>query len=361
MKVIHVQPALPRYRVDFFERLASLFGEDFRLYYSTADMGGLTSGIATHRWSTCLGSIKPLCAGLYWQSGICSVAVNRGDVVVLSGNPRYLSTLYLMFRSRLRGAKVIWWGHLWSSTSKSWRFKGRLWLMQYSDALLFYTDSEVEEYRRQTGDGGKVVVGLNNGLHLAPVRRFRSDYVASERPISLLFIGRLTKKARVELLLRALHHLGHCAPHLHVVGDGSERDGLKSLSVTLGLGDCITWHGDVTEESAIAEVANRCQAFVYPGEVGLSLIHAMMYGLPAIVHDSRRSHMPEIAAFIPGETGTTFRMGDAADLASAINFALGCESQLASWSQAAVERTRGTFNTEDMADRFSAAVKNLTI
>ena len=35
--------------------------------------------------------------------------------------------------------------------------------------------------------------------------------------------------------------------------------------------------------------------FVYPGEVGLSLIHAMAYGLPCLVHSDRLKHMPEIS------------------------------------------------------------------
>ena len=32
-----------------------------------------------------------------------------------------------------------------------------------------------------------------------------------------------------------------------------------------------------------------------PGAVGLSLIHAMAYGLPCLVHSNRLQHMPEIA------------------------------------------------------------------
>ena len=72
----------------------------------------------------------------------------------------------------------------------------------------------------------------------------------------------------------------------------------------------------MAEEPDIAQIANRCRLFVYPGGVGLSLIHAMAYGLPSIIHDDRWRHMPEIAAFQDGRTGRTFEREDPGSLAS---------------------------------------------
>lgn len=359
-RILHIQPALPRYRLDFFERLHRRYAPGFSVVYSPGSLGALTRPVAED-WAAPVGPMRRLPGGLLWQSGVAGLPIGRGDIVVLSGNARQLSTLVLLVRARLRAARVVWWGHYWSSTSRRWRQILRHLPMALADAILFYTDAEVDAFRSDAVLRGRArcVTALNNGIDIGPIQPLRRPYSAAERDPALLFIGRLTAKARLDLGLEALALLGEAAPVLHVIGDGEQRAALQARARDLGLEARIVWHGAMTDEPRIAEVANRCRAFLYPGEVGLSLIHAMAYRLPAIVHDRPRLHMPEIAAFRDGATGLSFACGGARALAQTVATLLADPARLDSFAAAAAQIVGPSFTTQDMAARFEALVARL--
>lgn len=361
-RVICLQPALPVYRLDFFDRCFTLLDGGLTVYYSASDLNGLeTDQNAQPHWATMLGPIREVLPGVNWQDGTLAVPIRRGDVVVVAGAPRCLSNLAFLIWARLNGARTIWWGHYWSSTSKPWRYALRLALMRLSHSVVFYTDREVVECHRDMRNFVPARLhGLNNGINADPLVACRSPYFAVQRGRRLLFVGRLTEKAQTALLLNALADPRLASVRLEVIGEGPEKGALHAQARDLGLDDRVDWHGILTDEAAIAAVANRCALFVYPGSVGLSLIHGMTYGLPAVVHANRWHHMPEIGAFSPGETGFNFEEGNAASLAEVLADALSDPSQLERMSRRSIETVRDSFNTADMARRFVAAVKELT-
>lgn len=352
-RIIFFQPALPNYRLNFFDRLSSYYGSNFCVYYSPVSMGVLTQLDSERSWAKKVGLIQRPLPGVEWQSGVLSIPIKRGDIVVISGAPRGLTNLLLLLKARAIGAKTVWWGHFWSSTSKKHRFWLRMMLMRLADSVLFYTDREVDEYKAGFGRNDmRPVSALNNGIDTSKISGLREEYVAKNRERSILFIGRLTDKARLDLLIEALAHPSLSDVTLQVIGDGSLMNDLKSLSTKLGVNDRIIWHGGSTDEEYIASVANRCRLFVYPGEVGLSLIHGMAYGLPALVHDNLWLHMPEIAAFDGEKTGRKFRNGDASDLAQVINLVIDQTDAFDQMSKSCLELIDNSFNTRAMAQKF---------
>jgi glycosyltransferase involved in cell wall biosynthesis len=359
-RITVVQPALPAYRRGLFERMARRFGSRFAVYASPDEnLAGLADGFRQSEWERPLGPMRRLLPGLEWQSGALSIPIARGDVLIVCGAPRCLSTLALIAKGKVRGARTVWWGHYWSASSRSWRAAIRYALMRIPDAILFYTEQEVAEYhsagRRQKG---KPVYGLDNGIETDDIVRLRAPYHAASRPRGLMFIGRLTPKAELGLLLDALA-LAPCAGvTLDVIGGGEEEENLRRRCAELGLTGRVSFHGAIGDEARIAAIANDCRAFVYPGGVGLSLIHALAYGLPAIIHDNRWTHMPEIAALRAGINGATFREGDAASLAGAIARLLADPARLDVMSAAAAATTDASFNAAAMSARFCAAIEN---
>ena len=358
--VLVFQPALPAYRLDYFNKIAIEFSDRFRVYYSGGDLGVLTESQEIYSWATPVGKIKKFFGIAEWQEGVLSVPISKGDVVVIPGGPRCITNLLLLFRARIFGAKTIWWGHYWSSTSKKHRMWFRMLLMKVSHSVLFYTDLEVEEYRKGFGRNDlRVITALNNGINVAPIRPYRVPYNAYSRENSALFIGRLTKKANLDLAFKALADERTQGLVLHILGDGAEKERLKLLALELGVAERVRWHPATVDEKRISEIANRCRFFIYTGSVGLSLIHAMAYGLPAIVHDQRFLHMPEIAAFEDGVTGIAFRNADSASLASAIESLSHDFLTLNAMSEASIERVEKSFNTYEMSRRFCDLVRNL--
>jgi glycosyltransferase involved in cell wall biosynthesis len=332
--LIIIQPALPSYRHEFFDRLARSPGQRVRVWYSAAQMGVLTSEASRPEWASEL-PVRLRAFGAEWQPGAFKIPMKKGDVVVLPGAPRCLSYMVLFLKARLVGARTIWWGHFWSSTSRRWRLALRVKMMAISDLCLFYTDAEVQEYTAAQGAWGRrPALALNNGINIAPIETVRAPYRAHDRSSAVFFIGRLERKARLDLLLQALAF--PCLKHvrLNIVGDGSIGDVLRAQAEELGVANRVRWHGGTTDERQISAAANEAKVFVYPGEVGLSLIHGMAYGLPALVHSDRWTHMPEIAAFKEGQTGLAFAPGDVASLAATLSKMMKAEDELDRYSSA---------------------------
>jgi len=358
-QVIVIQPVVPSYRNGFFNGVASILGSCFTVHASDLDMGVLTEQTEVESWRRKLGPMVRLGPGIEWQCGAMSVPIKRGDIVIVSGAPRCLSNIAVLLKARMHGAQTVWWGQLWSATSRWPRFILRLVLMRLASSVIFYTDAEVAAYKAHFSRwDGRAVGALNNGIDVRPIRTRRVPYDVTLRPKDILFLGRLTEKAQLSLLLEAMTAACLKDATLHVVGDGPDQGGLQDWAGENGLQGRVIWHGATVNESEIADIANQSAAFCYPGGVGLSLIHAMAYGLPAVVHDDPDRHMPEIAAFKHGVTGTHFKKGDANSLAKTLAALLADPTARECMSKEAICRADDIYNTDRMALRFVDFVRN---
>lgn len=360
MRILFLQQNLQKYRVDFFRRLFDCYGDNLRVFYSKNKLDPETAKIVLP-WARKIGDVKFFFNNAFgFQRGTSRIVLNKYDVLVLPGNPRNLSNLVLMIRARSQGVTVVWWGHYWSSTSRRWRQLLRSLPMLFADIILFYTDEEVAMFFSDKYMLGrnKFATALNNGINAVAVQAVREKYVSSGRPNSILFIGRLTKKANVALLIQALARARTKNLTLHVIGDGEEWRSLLELVYRLKVEEKVVWHGAITEEKKIAGIANQCRLFCYGGAVGLSLIHAMAYGVPPIVHNNRRKHMPEISAFKLGEVGVAFEYGDVKSLIAAIDNLIMDNPRLDRMSRACVSVVESGFSTAIMARRFMHLIDN---
>lgn len=351
-KIIIIQPAVPKYRLNYFNRLSEYYGNIFSVYAANEDLGALTAKRPTQIWEKHTGPILKILPGLEWQVGMLSIEITKSDIVVICGAPRCLTNIIFLLKARFLGAKTVWWGHFWSASSKRWRFILRTMIMRLSNFLLFYTDKEVEEYLTLVGSRQQPAFALNNGISTEDIQKNRVIYNAKIRGRRLLFIGRITAKSELDVLINALANSKLKDVILDVIGDGQLIENFQSLARKLGVENSIKWHGAITEEVSIAKIANQCSIFVYPGGVGLSLIHAMAYGLPAILHSDRYKHMPEIAAFKDGVTGLSFHHNDPTSLAETIDETLQDCTRLEIWSSASIEVVERSFNTKMMSQRF---------
>jgi glycosyltransferase involved in cell wall biosynthesis len=330
-----VQPIVPHYRVPFFEGVARLRNLRVRLCASE-QIAGLPPSLPVRgvRLSTRHGYHEILGGRLLWQSDLTlDPDLRRGDVLVINGNPRFLSNLPLLAAARRRGVAVVWWNHGWSPTSATARVKIRLQLMRWlADVVLLYTDGEKADLLARGFDPSRVFA-LNNGLDDGSIAAATAEWPAPrlrqflmERGLEdqrlLLFCGRLREQPSTDLdvALRALARLVEKSEsyHLCVVGDGPAGARLRELATSLGIAAHVTWLGKIYDERQLAPWFLAASCFVYPGSIGLSMVQALAYGLPVITHGNRREHGPEIAALVDEETGLTFPRGDADALAARV-------------------------------------------
>jgi glycosyltransferase involved in cell wall biosynthesis len=369
-----VQPVIPRYRVSLFEALANRAEFSLEVHASKSLAGAPSSVTDVPHWGDLSHDSIALFGGrLFWQKGLSIPAsFGQGDVLVLTGNPRFLSNLPIALQARRQGVGIVWWGHGWSPTSVAWRASIRYRLMQLVDVVLLYTDEEVEALSTVL-NSDKPVLALNNTLDLIPIDEAKASWTAErlatfrgsnnlEGRTVLLFCGRLRSDPDTELdvAIKALAELSSNEPAaryvLVVIGEGEQRERFEALANALKVNDRILWQGAIYEEEDLAPWFLTASCFVFPGPIGLSLIHAFAYGLPVVTHADRRLHGPEIAALKQRENGLVFERGNAVDLSRQLSV-IGSDAELARrLSVAARQTVSDEFSFSEMVSRFVRAI-----
>lgn len=142
---------------------------------------------------------------------------------------------------------------------------------------------------------------------------FSPGGVRAEVP-TVVAVGRLAPVKRFDELLRAVVATQRRVPSLRVeiVGDGPMRSELEQLAATLGIGDRVTFHGQVTHDRLV-ELYRRswvvASASLAEGW-GLTLTEAAACGTPAVATDIR-GHRSSVIAGRTGVLAPLEGLGDA--------------------------------------------------
>ena len=137
---------------------------------------------------------------------------------------------------------------------------------------------------------------------------------------TIIFIGRLTKVKRLDLLVKAMVQLRDQGQkyNLVLVGDGTERSVLEGMVELNGLKDSVWFYGACYDEKTNAELIYNADVCVSPGNVGLTAMHCLMFGCPVITHNNFAMQMPEFESINDGITGSFFKENDIDSLAGTI-------------------------------------------
>jgi glycosyltransferase involved in cell wall biosynthesis len=93
----------------------------------------------------------------------------------------------------------------------------------------------------------------------APFRPYRCAEYGSE----ILFVSRLTRLKRADLLIRAMATPEGTKIRAVIAGDGEERGSLEKMASELGVSDRIRFAGGVSDEQ-LADLLGRCRAVCFP-------------------------------------------------------------------------------------------------
>jgi glycosyltransferase involved in cell wall biosynthesis len=289
------QRVLPSYRVPFFDLLAgsceggmSLFAGMAREDESvvSADILRIPYCVTAKNWHLFGGSLY-LC---YQRGFIEWLEKTNPDALIVEANPRYLATPSAVKWMHARGRKVIGWGlgappppsslrdtpPIFEKNGGRRRGAWSRFVNQF-DAMLSYSQRGADEYAALGFPREKIFVAHNS---VAPRPTSIPDLqpLTFDRP-TILFVGRLQARKRVDWLLRCCAEL-ESKPRLVIVGDGPEREKLEALAkeVYPATEFAGAKHGvELTPYFAAADL------FVLPGTGGLAVQEAMAHGLPVIV------------------------------------------------------------------------------
>lgn len=369
-----VQPLVPEYRVPFFNGLARHRQCRIQVHASDTFPGvkSLRSAAnhnpVVHLEYPFVGFFKNR---LLWQRGLrLEERLRPGDVLVLCGNARFLSNYPLIWEARRRSVATVWWGIGAMPGQNRLNYFIRKRLMRWTDVVLLYTEREKQDFLRM-GFSPDRLFAINNAIDQEPIREatqkwtttrlraFQEEYGIQDKQL-FLFCGRLAAKARVDLAIEALALLKETNKNcmLILIGDGEERDNLRGLAEKLGVMDSIRWLGALYEQEVMAPWFLSAKVFVYPGYIGLSIMHAMGYGLPVITHHNMANQSPEVAALRDGENGMLYQENSRKDLSDKMGYLLRNDDLRNAMCARALLTATEEFTMGEMVRRFVVAVRS---
>jgi glycosyltransferase involved in cell wall biosynthesis len=191
----------------------------------------------------------------------------------------------------------------------------------------------------------------------APRGVFRRRYGLPQVPV-VLFLGKLTPRKRLDVLVRAFAQIGRTDSRLVIAGNdmGAGTDA-RSLVRALGLEERTLFTGLLRAGERLEALADA-DVMVYPSEhevFGLAPLEALLSGTPVIVADD--SGCGEVVRAAGG--GQVVPLGDSVALARAIDDVLG---RAEVWSKAAADagvRVRAAYGGDVVSEQLDRLYKDM--
>lgn len=267
-----------------------------------------------------------------WQSAAIRLALDKDvDCIIFLGTMYHFSTWIGAIIARIRGKRVLMWTHGYLREEKGIKGWIREKFYKLSDGLLLY-GNRARQLLCKRGFDPECLYVVYNSLNHEEQCKVRDNcsaevlkgirqklFLHSDLPV-LIFVGRLTPQKKLPMLIEAAHILKKKGIELNIlfVGDGPERKNLEQLVLSYSMTSNVVFYGACYAEEELGPLFMLSDLCVAPGEIGLTCMHALAYGIPVVTHDNPDLQMPEWEAIQPGITGELFRYGDVHDLARVI-------------------------------------------
>ena len=346
-KILFVQPIIPHYRVPFFSELNKIY--NLELFAQDNSNKKYCFQIRYSKNTRILKSF-------YWQSNLLKTNFKNYDLVIFNVNPKYISTVIALIICKLKSIKTIDYNHSRSSTSRILFVIIRNLIVKFlTNGRIYYTKKESDNDLNNKYFNLISPINLgyaNNSIDTKSISKLRKEYIPNRRS-DFLFVGRLTTKSKVELLIESLKY-SKIFYKVNILGESDMNSNyLKNLATRFNVKERIIWHRFSSNESEISMLFNKSRCFVYPGEVGLSIIHGMSYGLPSIIHNNVKHHNPEHSAFTNKINGLNFKENNARSLSHAMDILYSSsEKQLEIYSKNCIKIINENFSIEKMTSNF---------
>ncbi len=311
-----------------------LIGETIGCTYCFGDKPYPGDVVKKIDYSELKGDVKELkniyCAGYYYQHGVLKLLFDKFDTYVMGMDTRCLSTWSFLLawkifvpykrvyawthgmRGNERGLKLLMYKILFKLLTGSFVYNERsvkIMVERGIPANKLYTIYNSLDYDKQ--------LQLRESLIVSPL--FQMHFDNTNR--NIVFIGRLTKVKRFDLLINAVALLKERGEMVNVtfIGDGVERRNMEVLVEEKGIKNQVWFYGECYDEKTNAELIYNADLCVSPGNIGLTAMHVLMFGCPAITNDDFDHQMPEFDSIHEGLSGAFYKAYDSSSLADAIS------------------------------------------
>lgn len=264
-----------------------------------------------------------------FQTNLLKYAFKKYDYYIINASTNNLSHwLFLLLLKLFPSKKAILWTHgLYGYESKK-QLLTRKCNYKLADYILTYGDYARNLIIEKVFKAGNKVFPIHNSLDYDQQKEIRdsikpsgifTNHFKNDNP-TIIFIGRLTKVKKLDMILDALANLKAKGENYNLtfIGDGIEKESLEKKAESLGK-DRVWFYGACYDEKQNAELIYNADLCVSPGNVGLTALHSMMFGTPVLTHDDFAWQMPEFETIQSGLTGNFFKRNDVDSLADSIS------------------------------------------
>ena len=265
-----------------------------------------------------------------YRKGIVNLLWQDYDAYVILGETRVASTWIFLFLARLFPKKKIYsWTHGWYGKERGIsKLLNKLMLKLPNGGNFFYGNYGRELAIKEGIDATKQYT-IHNSLaydEQVEVRKqltsqpVYTNHFGNNNP-NLMFVGRLTPIKKLDQILKAMKICKDNGReyNLTLIGGGQMTEALKRQVTELGLDDNVWFYGPCYDEKELSSLIYNADLCVSPGNVGLTAMHAMVFGCPVLTHNNFPYQMPEFEAIQEGSTGAFFDYDDVESLAKGIN------------------------------------------
>lgn len=329
MKLCNIFNTAPHYRREIYKQIEAIFDCGWA-FGKKALGGGDIESMPPGAFRNFLGYLENcrIAGNWYWQKGALKLLFKNFDTYLVLGEPFCVSTwVFGALAKLIPGKRVFFWSHGWYGRETFVKRIMKKVFFRLGDGVFLY-GNYARELMIKEGFSAEKLWTIHNSLaygeqlelrnRLSPSPIYR-DHFGNENK-TLVFVGRLTRTKRLDMVLDVMAVLRERGENLNLVliGDGVAREELTSKARELGLEKNVWFYGACYEEGKTSELMYNADLCVSPGNIGLTAMHALMFGCPCITHYSFPYQGPEFEAIIPGKTGAFFERGNIESLADSI-------------------------------------------
>ena len=263
-----------------------------------------------------------------WVSEVIKTMISQYNTYIVTPATNSLTHwLLLLLTKIIPGKKIFFWthGYYGNESPRQRFFKRRMFLN--ADGLFLYGDYSKELMLRDGFDAKKLHV-IHNSLNYEEHIKLRDTTSTSKiyqehfnnDHATIVVIGRVNKRKKLDILVDAVHllHKEHFHVNVMIIGEGEALQSLKQETIQSGIDKYFWFYGACYDERKNAELIYNADLCVVPGDIGLTAIHAMTFGVPVISHDYFPTQGPEFEVIVPGVSGDFFVHDDTRSLCETI-------------------------------------------
>ncbi|MCE2612442.1 glycosyltransferase [Flavobacteriaceae bacterium D16] len=327
-KILVIYPGFPHYRIGILE---ALINSTHNHYVFLGDKKGwMNVKPYDFKDSADFKDFPAYKIGpFYFNKGLIRYVISqKPSGAIVHSPPHWISINIATLILRIKGVKVFNWTHGILTNHRN--LKNRFYFIFFKyffDGLLVYGNLAKQNLINLGFDKEKIKV-IYNSLNYKEQIKLRGKLTEKKRQSirsslfdnpnndQLVFIGRLTVQKKLHLLIEAIKLLKeeNIFVNLLFVGDGDQKKKLQSQVDKYKIADQICFYGASYDETQNYKLISSSECCVAPGEIGLTAMHSLMYGVPVISHNDMNRQMPEFEVILPNINGALFEYGNTVDL-----------------------------------------------